>query len=85
VPPATLAEFTLGANGQDYYDVSLVDGYNIQISIFAKTKQSGGSGQYWCTDPKCTSDLNLSCPEELKKKNTQGTFFINSFNLLIYF
>ena len=26
-PPATLAEFTLnGANNQDYYDISLVDG-----------------------------------------------------------
>ncbi|KAJ6896912.1 hypothetical protein NC651_022954 [Populus alba x Populus x berolinensis] len=25
-PPATLAEFTLGSGGQDFYDVSLVDG-----------------------------------------------------------
>ncbi|KAK7836907.1 thaumatin-like protein, partial [Quercus suber] len=31
-PPATLAEITLG-NEQDFYDVSLVDGYNLAISI----------------------------------------------------
>ncbi|KAJ7560824.1 hypothetical protein O6H91_03G001200 [Diphasiastrum complanatum] len=33
-PPATLAEFTLyGANGLDFYDVSLVDGYNIPLAV----------------------------------------------------
>ena len=32
--PVTLAEFTLNGNGsQDYYDVTLVDGYNLMISI----------------------------------------------------
>lgn len=31
-PPATLAEITLGSD-QDFYDVSLVDGYNLAISI----------------------------------------------------
>lgn len=31
-PPATLAEITLG-NEQDFYDVSLVDGYNLAISV----------------------------------------------------
>ena len=36
-PPATLAEFTLnGWGNQDYYDVSLVDGYNLQMSIHPK-------------------------------------------------
>ncbi len=83
--PATLAEFTLGGDGgKDFYDVSLVDGFNIQMSIFAKTKQPGGSGPYWCTDPKCLTDINLSCPEDLKTKNAQGTFYINSFNSLIF-
>lgn len=33
-PPATLAEFTLnGANGLDFYDVSLVDGYNLPMMV----------------------------------------------------
>ncbi|KAL4364225.1 hypothetical protein GQ457_04G001410 [Hibiscus cannabinus] len=34
-PPATLAEFTLGTGGQDFYDVSLVDGYNMPMIVEA--------------------------------------------------
>jgi hypothetical protein len=34
VPPATLAEWTLQGDGnRDFYDVSLVDGYNIPMRI----------------------------------------------------
>lgn len=34
IPPATLAEFTLnGAEGLDFYDVSLVDGYNLPMAV----------------------------------------------------
>lgn len=30
VPPATLAEFTLSGDGNtDFYDISIVDGYNL--------------------------------------------------------
>ncbi|KAK5128926.1 hypothetical protein LTR85_000259 [Meristemomyces frigidus] len=33
-PPATLAEFTLdGGTSQDFYDISLVDGYNLPLAI----------------------------------------------------
>ena len=33
-PPATLAEFTLtGWQGQDYYDVSYVEGFNVPITV----------------------------------------------------
>ncbi|KAI9081487.1 hypothetical protein K1719_036633 [Acacia pycnantha] len=39
MPPATLAKFTLDSP-MDFYDVSLVDGYNMPVSIFP----SGGSG-----------------------------------------
>ncbi|KAJ0010985.1 hypothetical protein Pint_34349 [Pistacia integerrima] len=39
-PPATLAEFTLGTGGQDFYDVSLVDGYNLPMLV----ETSGGVG-----------------------------------------
>ncbi|KAK9023120.1 hypothetical protein V6N11_003350 [Hibiscus sabdariffa] len=39
-PPATLAEFTIGSGTQDFYDVSLVDGYNLPMTVEA----SGGSG-----------------------------------------
>lgn len=59
-PPATLAEFTLGSGGQDFYDVSLVDGYNLPMIV----EGSGGSGA--CASTGCVTDLNSRCPAELK-------------------
>ncbi|XP_009622122.1 thaumatin-like protein 1 [Nicotiana tabacum] len=59
-PPATLAEFTLGTGGQDFYDVSLVDGYNLPMVVEA----SGGSGM--CATTGCVTDLNQICPTELR-------------------
>ncbi|KAL1190215.1 Thaumatin-like protein 1 [Cardamine amara subsp. amara] len=59
-PPVTLAEFTLGTGGDDFYDVSLVDGYNIPMIV----EVAGGSGQ--CASTGCTSDLNRQCPAELR-------------------
>ncbi|CAF1926840.1 unnamed protein product [Brassica oleracea var. botrytis] len=61
VPPVTLAEFTIGnGGGQDFYDVSLVDGYNVQMGITTRD----GSGD--CQNVGCVSDLNGSCPNELR-------------------
>lgn len=41
-PPATLAEFTLAtSSGQTFYDISLVDGYNIPIGIVSLYPESG--------------------------------------------
>ncbi|KAL8091043.1 thaumatin-like protein 1 [Apium graveolens] len=65
-PPATLAEFTLGTGtqgSQDFYDVSLVDGYNVAMIVEA----SGGSGL--CAATGCVTDLNRYCPDELKVSN----------------
>ncbi|KAK8530015.1 hypothetical protein V6N13_102899 [Hibiscus sabdariffa] len=59
-PPATLAEFTLGTGGQDFYDVSLVDGYNMPMIV----EGSGGTGL--CASTGCTTDLNRQCPSELR-------------------
>lgn len=60
-PPATLAEFTLdGGGGMDFYDVSLVDGYNLPLLVVPQ----GGSGQK-CTSTGCSVDLNAACPSEL--------------------
>ncbi|XP_028113346.1 thaumatin-like protein 1 [Camellia sinensis] len=59
-PPATLAEITLGSGGQDFYDVSLVDGYNLPMIV----ETSGGSGM--CATTGCVTDLNLQCPAELR-------------------
>ncbi|KAL7261751.1 hypothetical protein ACSBR1_000209 [Camellia fascicularis] len=59
-PPATLAEFTIGSGDQDFYDVSLVDGYNLPMIVEA----SGGSGA--CGSTGCVTDLNRQCPTELQ-------------------
>lgn len=59
-PPATLAEFTLGSGSQDFYDVSLVDGYNLPMIV----EGTGGSGT--CASTGCITDLNQLCPTELK-------------------
>ncbi|XP_004512140.1 pathogenesis-related thaumatin-like protein 3.5 [Cicer arietinum] len=64
-PPATLAEFTLnGANGLDFYDVSLVDGFNLPMMI----ESTGGN----CTATGCSVDLNVGCPTELKVMSSEG-------------
>ncbi|RDX57534.1 thaumatin-like protein [Polyporus arcularius HHB13444] len=58
VPPATLAEFTLGLNGlPDNYDVSLVDGYNLPVRI---------DNNKGCPVADCPVDLAPSCPAEIQ-------------------
>ncbi|KAG8996743.1 hypothetical protein FRB90_012644 [Tulasnella sp. 427] len=55
---STLAEFTLsGFNGDDYYDVSVVDGYNLPMRI---TNTAG------CHVADCPVDLGPNCPPNLK-------------------
>ncbi|KAL5201473.1 hypothetical protein ABZP36_035827 [Zizania latifolia] len=64
-PPATLVEFTLdGSGGKDYYDVSLVDGYNLPMVV-----QAAASG---CPATGCVVDLNERCPAELKAGQGQA-------------
>ncbi|KAK0202960.1 thaumatin, partial [Desarmillaria ectypa] len=57
VPPTSVAEWTLGgSNGEDWYDVSLVDGFNIPMAI---TNNAG------CSTASCPTNLNTNCPSEL--------------------
>jgi hypothetical protein len=63
---ATLAEFTLGGgNSPDYYDVSLVDAFNVPITI---TPQ-GGPG---CDTAGCMANLDPGCPSELQDVDSSG-------------
>ncbi|KAJ8752179.1 hypothetical protein K2173_003787 [Erythroxylum novogranatense] len=67
-PPVTLGEFALNAtNGLDYYDVSLVDGYNLPMTI---TPHGGSRGR--CVNIGCASDLNSQCPPDLAIPRGQG-------------
>ncbi|OMO81829.1 Thaumatin [Corchorus capsularis] len=69
VPPVSLAEFTLAANnGQDFYDISLVDGFNLPLSIAPQ----GGSNSN-CPAVTCQANLNAGCPLELQVKGSDGS------------
>ncbi|PAV18274.1 thaumatin [Pyrrhoderma noxium] len=58
VPPTSLAEWTLTAAGnKDFYDVSLVDGFDLPMSI---TNNKG------CPVADCSRDLNANCPPQLR-------------------
>ncbi|XP_020550915.1 pathogenesis-related protein 5-like [Sesamum indicum] len=60
-PPVSLVELTISSRGdKDFYDVSLVDGYNVGIGV----RPSGGSGD--CKYAGCVADVNANCPQELQ-------------------
>ncbi|XP_058207904.1 thaumatin-like protein 1b [Rhododendron vialii] len=66
IPPATLVEFTIAAGGgRDFYDVSLVDGFNLPVSVVPQ-------GRLGCRSTNCPVDINAQCPGELSIKNTDG-------------
>ncbi|THU84946.1 thaumatin-like protein [Dendrothele bispora CBS 962.96] len=64
VPPASVAEWTLqGDQNLDYYDVSLVDGFNLPMEV---TNNVG------CNVASCPADLNPDCPSELVLTGPNG-------------
>uniref|UniRef100_A0A0E0M1K9 Uncharacterized protein n=1 Tax=Oryza punctata TaxID=4537 RepID=A0A0E0M1K9_ORYPU len=64
VPPGTLVEFTLsGTDGKYFYDVSLVDGYNVGISVVVTGVKVNRST---CGYPECVGDVNVLYPAELQ-------------------
>jgi hypothetical protein len=65
--PATLAEFTFaGAASQTFYDVSLVDGFNVPMEI------QGGGASASCPVTACPVDVNAACPAGLEKRDASG-------------
>lgn len=68
-PPATLVEFTLqGDKGNDFYDISCVDGFNIPLSV---APQGGARG--YCNAIACSADINELCPPVLQEKAKNGS------------
>lgn len=66
-PPASLFEVTLGTgDAKDYYDVSLVDGYNLPL-VAAPVGVPGA-----CNATGCLSDINMGCPKELQVVGGDG-------------
>lgn len=63
--PASLAEFTLAQ--PDFYDVSLVDGFNLPLTV----TPIHGTGN--CSASGCDGDLRTTCPKELSVKSNGKT------------
>ncbi|KAJ8627713.1 hypothetical protein MRB53_021020 [Persea americana] len=59
VPPNTLAEYALKQfSNLDFFDISLVDGFNIPMDF----SPTGGG----CRGIRCTADINGQCPKALR-------------------
>ncbi|KAB5593955.1 Thaumatin-like protein 1 [Ceratobasidium theobromae] len=59
--PTTHAEWTLApgdGSGADYYDVSIVDGFNLPLQILPSATN--------CGIAECAADLNANCPDPLR-------------------
>ncbi|TRM64408.1 thaumatin [Schizophyllum amplum] len=66
VPPASVAEWTLDAgDAQDWYDVSLVDGFNLPMAVTMTAAD--------CHVASCPTDLNPGCPAELQQVGADGS------------
>ncbi|XP_048327877.2 pathogenesis-related thaumatin-like protein 3.5 [Ziziphus jujuba] len=67
-PPVTLIQVSLqGDQGKpDFYDVSLVDGYNLPVSVAARSAPAK------CSIGGCFKNVNSLCPNELKVLNGRG-------------
>lgn len=78
-PPVSLAEITFDADccgGKDFYDVSLVDGYNLPLAMtpIAGTYILGTNDrpEYDCKAAGCFTDINSICPTELQLFGSGG-------------
>ncbi|EEF44982.1 Protein P21, putative [Ricinus communis] len=67
-PPATLVQVSLQADKTkpNFYDVSLVDGYNLPVLVTNKQLSPK------CTIGGCSKSLIRSCPHELQVVNNNG-------------
>ncbi|KAI8062842.1 thaumatin [Gilbertella persicaria] len=69
--PASLAEFHFMDNGKVFYDISLVDGYNLPMVVEPTIKADAlvGTDNRWCAAPTCTS---FKCPSGFEVYDDQG-------------
>ncbi|KAI7730616.1 hypothetical protein M8C21_009111, partial [Ambrosia artemisiifolia] len=72
-PPVTIAQFDINTDSFGMYasyDVSLMDGYNLPMTV--EPIAGTVTGTYGCTKRGCSDDLNKRCPEELMLKGGGG-------------
>ncbi|CAH1118896.1 unnamed protein product [Phaedon cochleariae] len=71
-PPATTVEISLKAHrGVDYYDVTLVDGFNIGASVQPENGVGNG-GNLSCKPASCMHEFKRDCPTELRLNSPHG-------------
>jgi len=81
MPPSTLAEFTLGGgstitNFPDFYDLSLVDGFNVPIQIVPSNGiNQPGAGYFSCGSPACQTLDCTKMPKELQLTDSAGKVY----------
>jgi len=62
IKPVTLAEITMNSyDNMDFYDISLVDGFNLPLTIFV---QGGTAGN--CLNLTCSAPILDECPPNLQ-------------------
>ncbi|GMY24957.1 thaumatin-like protein 1 isoform X1 [Fagus crenata] len=67
-PTSFLVEINIEADGgEDFYDVSLVDGFNLPVSEATQ----GRTGE--CRTSTCPANVNAVCPTELQVKGSDGS------------
>ncbi|KAF2461870.1 thaumatin [Lineolata rhizophorae] len=79
--PVTLAEFTLnGGDDQCYYDISLVDGYNVPLSIIMVAPENGtlSSMPTNRTNPSCIATKGHMASPDFDPYNSASSQFVRS-------
>ncbi|KAJ1266575.1 hypothetical protein BS78_08G162600 [Paspalum vaginatum] len=74
-PPMTLAEFTIGGGGaQDFYDISVIDGYNLAMAFSCSTGVALNCGGPQCPDAYLFPSDNTKTHACNGNSNYQVTF-----------
>ncbi|KAF2431340.1 Osmotin, thaumatin-like protein, partial [Tothia fuscella] len=79
--PCTLAEFTLHAGDkQTYYDISLVDGYNLPMAIVVEPHGDSHLEDIPpnLTNPSCVGTIHLLAPQDFNPYPTPDAEFLNT-------
>ncbi|KAL8238951.1 hypothetical protein R6Q59_015518 [Mikania micrantha] len=69
-PPVTVAAFDFMEEMSDLYNVSLIDGYNLQVLVEATSRSDNFLDD--CLNVGCIYDLNKRCPMELRLEGGGG-------------
>jgi hypothetical protein len=77
--PSTLSELTLTSTpgtGLDFYDISLVDGFDLPMALIPVGFTANPAHPYSCGAPTCSMDLRPECPKPLQDTNAGGQVIV---------